>query len=361
MGPRYHRFTTGSPHEQRFGNGVSALFMAEVRGEPASTSLNVWGGEILDAVQSAGIFRDSKDFVDSPLLVPPEECWKRWRAMPRPVTTEAIRAFVSSTFGPPGHDLVQWVPTDHTDSPAMLRRLPAGLLRDFASGLNGLWASLGRRLSNATLAHPELTTLLPARHPFIVPGGRFREAYYWDSYWICLGLLTVDMRDTAASLTANLIDVARSHGFVPNGLRTYYLNRSQPPMLTQMVAALVHHSARPAYAAGGARATAAEAARAIERNGLGAQTHSLLQDALPVLDAEYEWWMRPNCSAVRLPADGTRPASLLNRYEVRTNEPRPESWREDVTTASPAPPSDRADIYAELAAGAASGWDFSSR
>ena len=94
---------------------------------------------------------------------------------------------------------------------------------------------------------------------------------------------------------------------------------------------------------------------------VGVSEGAVLQDALPVLDAEYEWWMRPNRSAVRLPADGTRPASLLNRYEVRTNEPRPESWREDVTTASPAPPSDRADIYAELAAGAASGWDFSSR
>ena len=53
----------------------------------------------------------------------------------------------------------------------------------------------------------------------------------WDSYWVVLGLLAVDMRETATSLTANLLDAVRTHGFVPNGLRTYYLHRSQPPHL----------------------------------------------------------------------------------------------------------------------------------
>ena len=50
----------------------------------------------------------------------------------------------------------------------------------------------------------------------------------WDSYWVVLGLLSVGMHDTAASLTANLIDAVHAYGFVPNGLRTYYLGRAPP-------------------------------------------------------------------------------------------------------------------------------------
>ena len=63
----------------------------------------------------------------------------------------------------------------------------------------------------------------------------------WDSYWVVLGLLSCSMRQTAASVAANLLDVAKttSGGMCPNGLRSYYLDRSQPPLLTQMVAAIV--------------------------------------------------------------------------------------------------------------------------
>ena len=80
----------------------------------------------------------------------------------------------------------------------------------------------------ATLAAPERSTLLPAKHGFIIPGGRFREAYYWDSYWVVLGLLSVGMHATAASVTTNLLECVAGYGFVPNGLRAYYLGPSAP-------------------------------------------------------------------------------------------------------------------------------------
>ena len=31
-------------------------------------------------------------------------------------------------------------------------------------------------------------SLLPLPKPYVVPGGRFREVYYWDSYFTMLGL-----------------------------------------------------------------------------------------------------------------------------------------------------------------------------
>jgi alpha,alpha-trehalase len=323
---------------------------------------DIWrSGPILRAVQSAHLFNDSKDFVDSPLLVSPEECWKRFLLLPPPpIPRDALAAFVKETFGPPGHDLEPWTPPDHVQSPPLVAKLPDGPVKDWATALNNLWPVLGRRMSESTLAHPERTTLLPARHGFIVPGGRFREVYYWDSYWVVLGLLACGMRQTATNVTTNLLEAAQAYGgYVPNGLRSYYLNRSQPPLLTQMVAAIVD--------------TLLKDIEGEEQQAKASPTKQmldeLLQDALPVLDAEYAWWMRPNgtngsrTSAVLVgpSADGSRPSARLNRYVVETGEPRPESWREDVATASHVPAEARAALYAELAAGAETGWDYSSR
>ena len=144
---------------------------------------------ILAAVQAAKIFADCKDFVDSPLLVSPDEAWRRWEALKEPPSLEELKLFVNSTFGPPGGELTMWHPPDHKASPPLLARLPAGPAREWAAKLNDMWIQLGRRVDSAVLAAPERTTLLPATHGFVVPGGRFRECYYWDSYWVVLGLL----------------------------------------------------------------------------------------------------------------------------------------------------------------------------
>ena len=102
----------------------------------AGAPREIWcSGPILEAVQSARLFPDSKTFVDSPLLVPPDECWQRWDALPQPVPRDALAAFVEATFGPPGHDLVEWTPPDHKQSPALLTRLPAGTVQDWAAAL----------------------------------------------------------------------------------------------------------------------------------------------------------------------------------------------------------------------------------
>ena len=75
------------------------------------------------------------------------------------------------------------------------------------------------------------------------PGGRFAETYYWDSYWIVQGLLVCGMAETARGMVLNALHQVREHGLVPNGARVYYLNRSQPPLLSDMVMALFSHGA----------------------------------------------------------------------------------------------------------------------
>ena len=53
-------------------------------------------------------------------------------------------------------------------------------LREWARALNAMWRSLGRRAAPSAHAAPARTSLLPRRHGVVVPGGRFRESYYWD-------------------------------------------------------------------------------------------------------------------------------------------------------------------------------------
>lgn len=189
-------------------------------------------------------------------------------------------------------------------------------------------------MSEDVFANPQRYSILRRKHAVVIPGGRFRESYYWDSYWIVLGLLACDMKDTARGLVQNLLDDVADFGFVPNGGRIYYLNRSQPPLLSEMVLALVEHDPAGVDAA-------------------------FVQRAVGLLEAEYRFWMVEGERAVALqgPADGAR--HVLNRYYTASNHPRPESFREDLELAGLADCA--ASFYADIAAGAESGWDFSSR
>jgi alpha,alpha-trehalase len=79
--------------------------------------------------------------------------------------------------------------------------------------------------------------LLYLPRPYVVPGGRFNEMYGWDSYFIVLGLAR-DNRQLAADMIANFLYEVRHYGGVLNANRSYYLTRSQPPLLSAMVLAL---------------------------------------------------------------------------------------------------------------------------
>src|SRR5206468_8601547 len=77
--------------------------------------------------------------------------------------------------------------------------------------------------------------LLYLPHPYVVPGGRFNEMYGWDSYFIQVGLLRDGQTEMAKNLADNFLYEVKHYGQVLNANRTYYLTRSQPPFLTEMV------------------------------------------------------------------------------------------------------------------------------
>jgi alpha,alpha-trehalase len=115
-----------------------------------------------------------------------------------------------------------------------VRLLPeTGITQEFVHGLRdkpGLLALGMHRLNEAGPGQtPELQGLA-----FVVPGGRFNEFYYWDSYFCCLGLLEYGRTELAKQIVQNFVFEIQHYGKIPNANRSYYLSRSQPPFLTDL-------------------------------------------------------------------------------------------------------------------------------
>jgi len=293
-------------------------------------------------VQLGRLFPDSKEFVDMPLAAPAEEILRAFESGcggEKPCGgRESLYRFISDHFHPVGSDMERAELTDWRAEPGGFLPRVSGDVREWALSLHALWRDLGRRTSPSLTAHPERHSLLYLPHPTVVPGGRFRETYYWDSLWIVQGLLVSCMPHTAVGIVENLLHLLRAHGVVPNGGRTYYLGRSQPPLLSQMLRVLWD-----APGVQGVKGAGGLAERALE----------------PLLE-EYRFMTEGNRAVMLRDSAGT--VHCLGRYFVQTGAPRPESFWEDFDLAKPLQSqSAKESLYSELATAAESGWDFSSR
>jgi alpha,alpha-trehalase len=273
-------------------------------------------GPLFHDVQLSGLFPDSKTFVDARPLLPPAEIAARYAAA-RTSTEFDLSVFVDQHFERP-RSVGEHFQTD--------------MSRTMEEHIRALWPALTRPPDAADA----YSSLLPLPNAYVVPGGRFREIYYWDSYFTMLGLIESGRTHVVRSMLDNFAYLIRTVGSVPNGNRTYYLSRSQPPFF----AAMVH-----LY---GAATDTTQALRYLD-----------------AIEAEHEFWMNG--------ADGLAPGeayrrvvrlnngSLLNRYWDDRPEPRPESHREDFELAQTLPEERREAFYRNIRAAAESGWDFSSR
>ena len=80
-------------------------------------------------------------------------------------------------------------------------------------------------------------TLLGLPYPYTVPSvdTMFQEMYYWDTYFTNVGLIISGNVKQAQHNVNNMMYLIETYGYMPNGNRIYYLNRSQPPFLFLMV------------------------------------------------------------------------------------------------------------------------------
>ena len=277
---------------------------------------------LFEAVQLGRIFPDNKTFVDA-------------RPRQRPAT---ILAAWRRGKNQPGFDLKAFVLAHFTLPAEGAQPFVSDLRAGLRHHLDTLWTVLARPAAPPAPARDSLApyrSLVPLPRPYLVPGGRFREVYYWDSYFTMLGLAEAGKTRLLHDITDNFAYLIGRFGFVPNGNRTYYLTRSQPPFLAAIVQLLA------------------------QKGGPAA-----LRRYRPALEAEYRYWMlgaetlKPGTAAhraVRLPG-----GAVLNRYWDESDQPREESYAEDVAAARKST-QPAAQFYHHMRAGAASGWDFSSR
>ncbi|XP_075462714.1 trehalase [Ascaphus truei] len=291
-------------------------------------------GELLRQVQQAKFFDDDKHFVDMGLRESPENVLAAFQALVSGspgvnVPRDQLNEFVNRSFNPPGQEFERWDPPDWHENPRILSRISDSELRGWAAELHSLWKSLGRKIKKEVETQPDHHSQIYVPNAFIVPGGRFREFYYWDSYWVINGLLLSEMSNTARGMIENFLYMVERIGFIPNGGRVYYLRRSQPPFLTLMMDSyLTNH------------------------NNL-----TFLRESVPLLEKEYDFWMRNRSVTVTLGGSN----HTLNRYHVQAGGPRPESYTDDYQLAENLTEDSRQSLYTELQTAAESGWDFSSR
>ncbi|CAF0965492.1 unnamed protein product [Rotaria sordida] len=173
-------------------------------------------GQLYFDIQLAHVFSDTKTFVDSIPDISPSEIvalYEQEKILPN----FNLVAFVKKHFHLPSFPASTYT-SDPTISPK--------------DHINKLWDFLCRPADTLT----EGSSRIPLPFPYIVPGGRFREIFYWDSYFTMLGLILVPERmHIVRGMIDNFAYMIDQFGFILNGNRTYYLSRSQPPFFAEMI------------------------------------------------------------------------------------------------------------------------------
>ena len=266
---------------------------------------------LYDDVMSLELFPDSKTFADAIPLLHPDEIEILYQKVNRTNKQEIIN-FIDQWFE---------LPTPSHVSP--LEKLP---IKDHISSL---WSVLIKKPS----AQMQWSSLIPLPYPYVVPGGRFREIYYWDSYFTMLGLRESGRIKTIRDMINNFASLLEKFGHIPNGNRSYFLSRSQPPFFALMIELL-------------AKTEGSEVL-------MEYQNHLLI---------EYKFWMdgSGNYSGTNKRVVNLGIEQYLNRYYDDSNSPRTESYAEDKRLFEESNSNDR-ELYRELRAACESGWDFSSR
>lgn len=267
-------------------------------------------GELFERVQMEKVFADSKTFVDS---------------FPKKSLAFIQKQYVAEK-NKAGFDLKNFVYTYFEEPPSFHTGFVTQKNTSLSKHVSNLWNILTRHTDETG------NSLIPLPRPYVVPGGRFREMFYWDSYFTMLGLKIDGRDDLIKDMIENFAHLIEKFGYIPNGNRTYFLGRSQPPFLALMLELT--------------------------------EDENFCKQHLNALKKEYAFWMKgekqlsADCISIHRVArldDG----SILNRYWDENNTPRPEAFKKDMDWAKET--DDKKKFFRHERAACESGWDFSSR
>lgn len=256
------------------------------------------------------------------------------------ITYDEIIQFVDDNFEPEGIELIPAdLGSEFVENPEFLNGVEDEVVRDWLKQVHSYWELLARTTNTTSQCDGCVSSFIPFNQSrtFVVPGGRFRELYYWDTFFVIEGLITSQLQDVVKALLENFGDLIDRLGFIPNGNRLYYENRSQPPFFTIMIDKYIQ-----AY-----------------------NDTSVLQRFLPLLEREMSFWR--NNRTIEFTSPFTNKTHNITHYDVDTSAPRPESYLEDYMTVQYANESGlnlndtgRAELYSNIASGAESGSDYSA-
>ncbi len=269
-------------------------------------------GPLFEAVQLSGIFFDSKTFVDS---------------TPKAGASFILNAY-KEEYQKDGFDLKVFVENHFEIFNVEDSSFQHNPDHNPEQHISALWPVLKRQADKDI----EGSSLIPLKHDYIVPGGRFGEIYYWDSYFTMEGLRVSGEVAMIESMIQNFADLIDTIGYIPNGNRSYFLGRSQPPFFARMITLLAE----------------------IEGDAV------ILKYQAQLLK-EYQFWTKSTSDhhdmrMILLP-DG----NMLNRYSDNKPIPRQESYVEDVELAEGLDKGPAQVLWRHLRGACESGWDFSSR
>ncbi|VBB34212.1 unnamed protein product, partial [Acanthocheilonema viteae] len=304
-------------------------------------------GELLHAVSLSDIFKDPKTFVDKPMKKEPEEIISAFnQKFPSQISIDdrkALLSFVDEYFDVEGSDIEECpedTMEDWNDEPEYLIAIEDQELRQFALEIHALWKKLCHIVKPEVKDNPKRYSALYLPHEFMIAGGRYREFHYWDTYWIVKGLLasgiTVSipfffqgMHDTVKHILQNFKYLIEKYGYIPNGGRTYMLQRTQPPFFIPMV---------------------------YEYHTVTADDEFLLS-VMDAMEAEFAFWKKYRTRTISKNGKNY----TVFQYISPVNTPRPEAYRSDFLAAGNVPEIKRRQIWSDINSAAESGWDFSSR
>jgi alpha,alpha-trehalase len=292
------------------------LWMAlAIAGCSSNDKENFYTSSLFHDVQVNSVFPDSKTFVD---------CTPK-----RPI--DEIIADYNSSKTKPDFDLKEFVRRNFDLPVRPKSNFSTDQKLTMEQHITRLWPVLTRKAD----AKNSRSSLIPLPNDYVVPGGRFSEVYYWDSYFTILGLKSQKQYDLIQNMVKNFSFLIDTIGFIPNGNRNYYLTRSQPPFFSLII-------------------------RELEEYDSLAADHYLD----PMLK-EYKFWMNgidsvQNSVSASQHVVKMEDGSIMNRYYDKGDTPRPESYREDFALGQKQKDNSK-KLYRDIRSAAESGWDFSSR
>ena len=270
---------------------------------------------LFQALHLSGIWSDGKAIADAIALFPPEE----------------IVADYEKQKDLPHFDLQRFFELHFKLQSTSQSGFRTDKNKSEEEHIRSLWDVLCRPADTPQ----EGSSLIPLPYPYLVPGGRFNEIYYWDSYFTMLGLRLHQRWDIIEGMINNFAWMIDQIGFIPNGNRTYFLGRSQPPFFSSMVELLAKEKGE-----------------------------TIFVQYLPALLKEYAFWMSgteklsPSNPAAEhvVQVEG----GVLNRYYDHFYDPRQEMYLADIEIQE-ASGRESQKLFLDIRAACESGWDFSSR